>query len=111
MLKFIIKWQNNTKNCPPSPEQREKLELALLEQDYASLKAGLTKDWGRYLDRSGGYSICEAPSEEAVFASLQQWREKWGPLVDFEVRQVVTIEEALESARQVVEKRKAAAKR
>jgi hypothetical protein len=89
-------------------EEREKLELAMLEEDYASLKAGFSKDWGRYLDRSGGYVISEAPSEEAMFASLQMWREKWGPLVNFDVRQVVTIEEALEAARQVVEKRKAA---
>ena len=109
MPKFLIRWQNDTKFCPPTEEEREKLELALLEQDYASVKAGFTKDWGRFLDRSGGYVISEAPSEEAVFAMLNQWRQKWGPLANFDVRQVTPIEEALESARQIVEKRKAAA--
>ena len=107
MPKFIIRWQTSTKYCPPTPEEREKLELAMLEQDYAAVKAGITKDWGRYLDRSGGYSICEAPSEADVFASLQLWRQKWGPLADFDVRQVISVEEALESAREVVERRKA----
>ncbi len=108
MPKFIIRYKTSTQYCPPTPEEREKLELALLEADYAALKAGIIKDWGRYLDRSGGYSICEAPSEADVFASLEQWRQKWGPLADFDVREVMTIEEALESARQVVEKRKSA---
>jgi hypothetical protein len=103
MLKFIIRWQNNTKYCPPTEEEREKYELPSLEETYAGIQAGLTKDRGRYLDRSGGYSICEAPSEADVFAALQKWR----PNIDFDVRQVVPIEEALELAKQAVEKRKA----
>jgi uncharacterized protein YciI len=112
MPKFLIRWQTNTKYCPPTVEEREKLELATLEEDYANLKAaraaGLMIDSGRYVDRSGGYLISEAPSEEVVFADLQKWRQKWGPLVNFDVKQVISVEEALEAARQVVEKRKAA---
>ena len=111
MPKFLVRWQTDTKYCPPTPEEREKLEIATLEADYAALKAGSIKDAGRYLDRTGGYSICEAPSEEALFASLQSWTQKWGPLVKFDVKQVLSIEEALESARQVVERRKAASQR
>ena len=111
MPKFLIRWQNDTKYCPPTPEEREKLELATLEADYAALKARQIMDTGRYLDRTGGYSICEAPSEEAMFAFLQSWTQKWGPLVKFDVKQVLTVEEALESARQVLEKRKAASPR
>jgi Domain of unknown function (DUF3303) len=107
MPKFLVRWQTDTKYCPPTPEEREKLELATLEADYAALKAGQIMDAGRYLDRTGGYSISEAPSEEAMFAALQSWTQKFGPLVKFEVRQVLTIEEALESARQVIERRKA----
>ena len=108
MPKFLIRWQTDTKYCPPTPEEREKLELATLEADYAALRAGEIMDAGRYVDRTGGYSICEAPSEEAMFASLQGWTQKFGPLVKFDVKQVLTIEEALKSAREVVERRKAA---
>ena len=111
LAKFLVRWQTDTKYCPPTPEERENLELATLEADYAALKAGQIMDAGRYLDRTGGYSICQAPSEEAMFASLQGWTQKWGPLVKFDVKQVLTIEEALESARQVVERRKAASQK
>jgi uncharacterized protein YciI len=113
MPKFLIRWQINTKYCPPTPEERENLELATLEEDYASLKAaraaGIMMDTGRFVDRSGGYTVTEAPSEEAVFVELQKARQKWGLQVNFDVKQVLTVEEALEAARQVVEKRKAAA--
>jgi uncharacterized protein YciI len=112
MPKFLIRWQINTKYSPPTPEEREKLELATLEEDYANLKAaraaGIMMDSGRFADRSGGYTVSEAPSEEAVFAGLQKARQKLGPLVNFDVKQVLTVEEALEAARQVVERRKAA---
>ena len=112
MAKFLIRWQINSKYCPPTPQERENLELATLEEDYANFKAaheaGTMIDTGRFVDRSGGYSITQAPSEEVVFAELQKAREKWGPIVNFDVKEVLTIEEALESARNVVERRKAA---
>jgi hypothetical protein len=49
------------------------------------------KDWGTFIDGSGGYCVYEAPSEEAVFESLRRWM----PQTIFDVRQVLTVDQLL----------------
>ena len=74
-------------------EEREKFVLRVLDWVKVELQAGIMKDWGSCVDGSGGYCIYEVPSEADVFAYLRRWR----PHIDFDARQVLTIEQLLES--------------
>ena len=93
MLKFYVRWRPNPKETFKTAEEREKLFLLLLEGVKADMQAGAIKDWGSCIDGSGGYTIYEVPSEANVFASLRRWM----PHVDFDVRQVLSVEQLLES--------------
>jgi len=93
VLKFYVRWRPNLKEKFKSAEEREKFVLLMLEGVKADLQAGVMKDWGTCIDGSGGYCIYEVPSEADVFAYLRRWR----PHIDFDARQVLTIEQLLES--------------
>ena len=93
MLKFYVRWRPNPKETYKTAEERGKFVLLMLEGVKADMQAGIIKDWGCCIDGTGGYSIYEVMSEADVFASIK----KWVPHVDFDVRQVLTVEQLLES--------------
>jgi hypothetical protein len=93
MPKFYVRWRMNPKETFKTAEERGKFVTLLLDWVKADLQAGIMKDWGSCIDGSGGYCIYEAPSEADVFASLHRWM----PQVDFDARQVLTVEQLLES--------------
>lgn len=93
MPKFYVRWRMNPKETFKTAEERGKFLLHVLEGVKADMQAGLIKDWGSCIDGAGGYSIYEVVSEAALFASLR----KWMPQVVFDVRQVLTVEQVLES--------------
>jgi hypothetical protein len=93
MLKFYVRWRPSPKETFRTAEERGKFVLLLLEGVKADMEAGVIKDWGSCIDGSGGYSIYEVPSEADVFAYLRRWMLH----VDFDVRQVLTVEQLLES--------------
>jgi hypothetical protein len=95
MLKFYVRWRINPKQPIKTAEELEELELLMLERVKANLQAGGLKDWGICVDGSGGYSVFEVASEAELFAYLRQSM----PYVDFDVRQVLTVEQAIESRR------------
>ena len=74
-------------------EERGKFVARILIETKADLEAGIMKDWGSFIDGSGGYCIYEAPSEADIFSSLH----RWAPHVDFDARQVLTVEQLLEA--------------
>jgi len=83
----------NPKEAFKTAEERGKFVLLLLEEVKADLKNGAMKDWGSCIDGSGGYCIYEVPSEADLFDSLH----KWMPQVDFDARQVLTVDQLLET--------------
>jgi len=93
MPKFYVRWRVNPKRPFKTAEELEKFVLHMLEEVKAELQGGLAKDWGICVDGSGGYLIYEAPSEADLFASLHKWMSH----VDVDVRQVLTVEQAIES--------------
>jgi hypothetical protein len=95
MIKFYVRWRINPKATFKTADERGKFLLLLLEGVKADMQAGLIKDCGICIDGSGGYSIYEAPSEAEVFASLRRWM----PHVVFDARQVLTVEQLLESGK------------
>ncbi len=105
MVKFYLRWRANPKFCPESDEEREKMRLPMLKAVEADMHAGVLKDWGRCVDGSGGYSIWEVPSEDALFAGLRKYK----PYLDFDVREVVNLEQAIEYSIKALERFKKAA--
>lgn len=93
MIKFYVRWRINPNERFKTGEEREKSVLHVLEDVKADMQAGLIKDFGSCVDGTGGYAIYEVPSEADVFASLRRWT----PYVLFDARQVLTVEQLLES--------------
>ncbi len=100
MLKFYVRWRANPKFCPKSAEEQERIRLPMLKTVKADFQVCAIKDWGRCIDGSGGYTIWEMPSEADLFASLK----KYQPYLEFDVRQVITVEQAIEYSEQALEK-------
>ena len=88
MLKFHVRWQQNPKASFKTAEERSNLVLLMLEWVKANMQSGLIKDFGNYVDGSGGYAIVEAAIEADLFTSLH----KWMPYVVFDARQVSTVD-------------------
>jgi hypothetical protein len=93
LLKFYVRWRPNPKEKFKTAEERGKFLALMIEGVKADLQAGVMKDWGSCIDGSGGYCIYEVSNEADVFASLRRWM----PDVDFDVRQVLTVEQLLEA--------------
>ena len=55
--------------------------------------AGGLKDFGVCIDGSGGYCIYEVIKEAEVFDSLRKWKSH----VDFDVRQVLTVQQLIDA--------------
>lgn len=93
MPKFFVRWRMNPKETFKTAEERGKFVAEFIDGAKADLHEGIMKDWGSFIDGSGGYGIYEAPSEADVFASLRRWM----PQMDFDARQVLTVEQLLEA--------------
>ena len=77
-------------------DELNKTILLMFEGVRTELQAGLMKDWGICTDGSGGYMIYEAPNEARLFEHLDKYR----TYISLEARQVLTVEQAIESRKQ-----------
>ena len=97
MPKSWIKWEMNTQLIPPDPEEKVKLWLSMLEMVKDQISAGIwTKEWGLCYDGSGGYAFSEL-SVSDIYGALSQWI----PNVEFDVKPVLTADQAIESLKKV----------
>lgn len=87
-----MRWRINPKETFKTPEERGKFVMTMIDEVKAEMQTGVIKDCGTCVDGSGGYLVYEAQSEADVFASLHKWMSH----VDFDARQVLTIEQLLE---------------
>ena len=67
--------------------------MMMIDEVKAEMQNGLIKDCGTFVDGSGGYLIYEVANEADAFFSLN----KWSPQVEFDTRQVYTIQQLLEA--------------
>jgi hypothetical protein len=100
MPKFYVRWRMNPKVPIATEDELNKTVLQMLEGAKSELQAGSMKDWGICVDGSGGYFIYEVPDEARLFEYIGKYR----PYVDLEARQVLTIEQAIESRKQASSK-------
>jgi len=95
--KFYMRWQLDPTKIPVNPEERTKLWLSMLEMVKADLNAGVLKDWGICSDASCGYGFSEL-SEVDLYTALL----KWMPYVSFDIKPVLTVNQAIESIKKAV---------
>ena len=93
MPRFYVRFSPNPKHPFKTPEERVKQVPLILGMFKADMQAGVIKDFGICMEGCSGYIIFEETSETDLFANLS----KWQPYVNFDVKQVQTIDEALAS--------------
>lgn len=94
MTKTYVKFELNTQLVPPDPESALTLQLQMLDMVKADLESGALLDWGVCADLSGGYAITELSGAE-LNANLA----KWSPMVLFDARQVLSVDQVVENVK------------
>ena len=98
MPKSYIKWQMNKQLIPTDPEEKVKLWLSFLAMVNDQISAGIwTNEWGISYDLSCGYAFSEL-SVSDIYGALSQWV----PYVEFDAKQVLTADQAIEALKKVV---------
>jgi len=91
MPKYFMTWEVDPARAPVDMKERAVLWSGMLEMVKQQMKEGTTQDWGIFVGEGRGYSVGEqSPVELAT--TLQ----KYYPFVEFEVHQVMTIDEMAE---------------
>ena len=98
MAKFYVKWSLNPLATPTDREEMVKAWLQGLELVKADMKTGKIIDFGACPDGTGGYAIREEETAEALYAALL----KWVPLVSFDAKPVMTVDQTIESIKKAV---------
>jgi hypothetical protein len=93
LSRFYVRFSPNPKHPFKTPEERAKQVPLILGMFKADMQAGVIKDFGICMEGCSGYIISEEAIEADLFANLS----KWQPYVNFEVKQVQTIDEAITS--------------
>ena len=94
MAKFILHWEVDSTKTPESPKERQQQWLEFQDIVAQQMKEGIISDWGNNVGEMYGYAIMEG-SEVLV----QTLTEMWVPHVKFNVRLVLTIEQAVEATK------------
>ena len=98
MPKYFMSWEVDPSRVPIDSKERAILWSGMLEMVKQQIKEGTTKDWGAFIGEGRGYAVGEQ-SEIDVVRTLQ----KYYPFVDFEVNQVITVDEMLEALKPMIE--------
>lgn len=86
MAKYLMLWEVDSTRVPVDAKERGTAWLAMVEMVKASMKNGLTKDWGSFPGELNGYSIGEGTEVEMMTETL-----KYAPYVKFEVHPVASL--------------------
>jgi muconolactone delta-isomerase len=100
-MRYLVKWKQM-----PVPPDMAKIALTLLKASQASTgeltkKGVITEMWSR-TDGTGGISLIEVDSNDALFKLLAE--EPYGPFLQFSVTPLSDINIAYESAKKQFEK-------
>ena len=92
-----MKWRKNQHIIPTNPEEQAKLWMTLLEWLKTEKKAGLFTDWGACCDGSSGYCIADTDEVSLHLALL-----KYQPHIIFDVKPVLSLDQAYENIKKAV---------
>ena len=98
MPKYFMTWEVDPSRAPIDSKERAVLWSGMLEMVKQQIKNGTTKDWGAFVGEGRGYAVSEQ-NEIGVVQTLQNYY----PFVEFEVHQVITVDEMLEALKPMIE--------
>jgi len=92
MAKYLLLWELDTSRVPEDPGIRKQQWNALQDAVVKQLEAGQMKDWGLCAGELTGYCIVEGSQ-----ADVGKVTRGYVPWVSFDVKQVITIQQAIEN--------------
>ena len=98
MPKYFMTWEVDPDRVPIDLKERSVLWSGMLEMVKQQIEEGTTTEWGAFVGEAKGYSIGEV-SEIELGKNLQ----KYYPFVNFEVHQVMSIDQMVEVANSLAE--------
>ena len=88
MPRYFMTWEVDPTRAPVDMKERAILFNGMLDMIKQNMKDGITKDWGLFVGEGRGYSVFEQSPLELA-RNLQNYY----PYVEFEVHQVLTVDE------------------
>jgi len=92
MAKYLLLWEIDTGRIPEDPNVRKEQWRALQDAVAKQLETGQMKDWGLCVGELTGYCIVEGTA-----ADVGKVTRGYVPFVSFDVKQVITIQQAIEN--------------
>jgi hypothetical protein len=90
MSKYLLLWEVDNSRTPEDPAARKNQWLAMQTAVTKQMEAGKITDWGLFVGEGCGYCIVEGTAADVGLVTRT-----YTPYVQFEVKQVVDIYEAM----------------
>ena len=97
MPKYFMTWEVDSTRAPTDPKERGAMWAGMLDMIKQDMKEGKISDWGSFPGESRGYSI----SEQSML-DLSKNLQRFYPFVDFQVHQVMSVDEVAEVAKSLM---------
>jgi len=98
MSKYLITWEADESIWPTAPKEQGALVSKLGDMVKQSMKEGKTHDWGIFVGGDKGYSVGEGNALD-LYKDLQRYH----PYINFNVQEVLSIDEVLEAMKSMME--------
>ena len=98
MGKYLVTWEADMSRFPADLKERAGMVFSLAGMTKQLIEEGKTSDWGIFIQGTAGYSIREGDSLE-LFQDLQ----KFSPYINFDVQEVLSVDNVLEAAKAMME--------
>ena len=98
MSKYLITWEADESIWPTDLKEQGALAGKLGEMVKQSMKEGKTSDWGIFVGGDRGYSVGEGKAVD-LYRDLQRYH----PYINFNVQEVLSIDEVLEAMKSMME--------
>ena len=92
MAKYLLLWEVDYSRTPEDPATRREQWLGMQAAVSKQLEGGLLTDWGLFVGEGRGYCIVEGSAAEVGMLTRT-----YTPFVHFEVKQVVSVQEAMQN--------------
>jgi hypothetical protein len=98
MARYMLLWEVDTSRTPEDPKTKKAQYLGFHDVVAKQLKEGLIKEWGLFVGEVCGYTIFEGSAVE-----VHTLIARWIPFTKFKVRELMTFDESLRSAKSLPE--------
>ena len=98
MPKYFMTWEVDPNRAPINPKERGAMWTGMVELIKQDMKEGKISDWGSFVGEGRGYSI-----GEQSLLDLSKDLQRFYPYVNFQVHQVMSIDEVAELSKSLME--------